>query len=155
MCRANAFTQLDSASREIKALEIKQFILGLGTVLLSLIVALFKREIGSLYQSWAIYNSRPFDQDRKPDTPDKCQLYNSATGEWENILIEKYQYSWRRDKRGVFICHPVTHGDTTQWARERIPFDVWASMRKRTLPVAEVKQPLEINLPANKSINAS
>ena len=119
---------------------IKQVILGAGTLLLPLVVALFKREIGSLYQSWAIYNSRPFDQDRKPDTPDKCQLYNSATGKWEDILIERYQYSWKQDKRGVFIGHPVAQGDTTQWARERIPFDVWASMRKRTVPTMEAIQ---------------
>ncbi|MEO0986283.1 MAG: hypothetical protein AAFY20_12120 [Cyanobacteria bacterium J06639_14] len=116
---------------------MNQLILGAGTLLLSLIVALFKREIGSLYQSWAIYNSRPFDQDRKPDTPDRCQLYNSATGDWEDILIEKYQFSWKRDQRGVFICHTVMNGDTIKLAKERIPFDVWSAMRKRTMPEPE------------------
>ncbi|MGF1521705.1 MAG: hypothetical protein ACFBSF_05225 [Leptolyngbyaceae cyanobacterium] len=120
-------------------MKISQFILGAGTLLLPLVVALFKREIGSLYQSWAIYNSRPFDQDRKPDTPDRCQLYNSSTGEWEDILIEKYKFSWKQDQRGVFICHPVATKDdnTMQWAKERIPFDVWATMRKRTMPEPE------------------
>ena len=120
-------------------MKISQLILGTGTLLFPLIIALFKREIGNLYQSWAIYNSRPFDQDRKPDTPDRCQLYNAATGGWENILIERYQFSWKQDKRGVFICHTVANGDTIELARERISFDVWASMRKRTIPEPEAQ----------------
>lgn len=119
---------------EGNVLEINEIALGAGTLLLPLAVALFKREIASLIRSWAIYNSRPFDQDRKPDTPDRCQLYNEATGIWENILIEKYQFAWRRDQSGVFIRHPIQGDDVAQWSRERIPFDVWATMRKRTMP---------------------
>ncbi|MEL7315667.1 MAG: hypothetical protein AAFN08_12005 [Cyanobacteria bacterium J06559_3] len=127
-------------------MKIGQFLLGAGTLLLPLALALFKREIGSLYQSWAIYNSRPFDQDRKPDTPDRCQLYNSSTGKWEDILIEKYEFSWKQDQRGVFVCHPVAIADgSIQWAKERIPFDVWATMRKRTMPEPESKSLSEPN----------
>ena len=129
-------------------MEIQQLILGAGTLLLPLLIALFKSEIAALYQSWAIYNSRPFDRDRNPDTPDRCQLYNSATGEWEDILIEKYQFSVDRDKRGVFIRHAVNDGETVLWARERIPFDVWATMRKRTVPKTEAQHPFEVKLPS-------
>ncbi|MEM0979920.1 MAG: hypothetical protein AAGH78_06560 [Cyanobacteria bacterium P01_H01_bin.58] len=130
-------------------MELNELLVGIGTFLLPLLLALFKREIASLYQSWAIYHSRPFDQDRNPNTPDRCQLYNPSTGLWENILIEKYEFSLNQDKRGVFICHPVAEDEKT-WARERIPFDVWASMRKRTMPETEEKRPFEVNLPVLK-----
>jgi hypothetical protein len=112
-------------------------LVGISTLLLSIVAAMFKRELTNLYQSWSIYNSRPFDQDRQPDTPDHCQLYNPSTGGWEDILIEKYQFSFKQDERGVFICHQVTDGQTTRLSRERIPFDEWAKMRKRTMPQTE------------------
>lgn len=134
-------------------MEINKWVIGLlGTVLLPILAALFKREIAALYKAWAIYNSRPFDRDRNPNTPDQCQLYNPATGDWEEVLIEKYSFSLNRDKRGVFICHAVTDGagGPTRWARERIPFDVWADMRKRTLPETEAEHPFEVQLPALK-----
>lgn len=113
-------------------MDLTPTLVGIGTLLLSLVAAVFKRELVSLYQSWSIYNSRPFDQDRQPDTPDHCQLYDQ--GKWEDILIEKYQFSLKQDERGVFICHKVTDGGSVRWARERIPFDEWAKMRKRTIP---------------------
>lgn len=132
-------------------MEIGSILVSAGTLVLSILVALFKRELGSLYVSWAVYHSRPFDQDRNPSTPDRCQLYDPSSGGWENILIEKYQFSLSQDKRGVFICHPVTEGDTLHWARERIPFDVWAKMRKRTMPQTEAERPFEVQLPVVKS----
>ncbi|MGA1624310.1 MAG: hypothetical protein ACO4AJ_01535, partial [Prochlorothrix sp.] len=58
-------------------LEINQFLL--GTVLFPLLAALFKNEISNLYKSWTIYNARPFDADRDPNTPDRCQLHSAAT----------------------------------------------------------------------------
>lgn len=131
-------------------MEVGSILVSAGTLLLSLVVALFKREIGSLYTSWAIYNSRPFDQDRDPSTPDRCQLYDASTGAWEDILIEKYQFSLNRDKRGVFICHSVPDKNGV-WARERIPFDIWADMRKRTMPEAEANHPFEVHIPSLNS----
>lgn len=131
-------------------MDINGVLVGASTLLLPIVVALFKREINSLYVAWAIYHSRPFDQDRNPLTPDRCQLYNEATGVWENVLIEKYQFSWKRDQRGVFICHSATDGSTASWARERLPFDVWAAMRKRSMPETEEEHPLEVNLPILK-----
>ncbi|NER80597.1 MAG: hypothetical protein F6K42_13685 [Leptolyngbya sp. SIO1D8] len=136
-------------------MEIKQLILGAGTLLFPLLIALFKQEIASVYQSWAVYNSRPFDKDRNPNTPDRCQLYNSATGSWETILIEKYQFSLDRDRRGVFICHAIGDQEVKQWARERIPFDVWAGMRKRSLPETEAERPFDVKLPAGKSTDSA
>lgn len=127
-------------------MDIGEVLVGAGTLLLPLLIALFKREISNLYLSWAVYHSRPFDQDRDPGTPDRCQLYNSATGTWESILIEKYQFSLNQDKRGVFICHPVATEDAIAWSRERLPFDVWAQMRKRSMPATKSDVPLEFEL---------
>ncbi|NJN20122.1 MAG: hypothetical protein HC812_01565 [Leptolyngbya sp. RL_3_1] len=118
-------------------MDITPAIVGLGTLLFSVVAAVFKGEIASLYRSWGIYNARPFDQDRQPDTPDRCQLHNPSTGGWEDILIEKYQFSLRPDQSGVFICHTVTNDGNTYQARERISFDDWAKMRKRTMPSPE------------------
>ncbi|MDA0266901.1 MAG: hypothetical protein O2890_03120 [Cyanobacteria bacterium] len=118
-------------------MDITPAIVGLGTLLLSVVAAVFKGEIASLYRSWSLYHARPFDQDRKPDTPDRCQLYNPSTGGWEDILIEKYQFSLKPDRSGVFICHTVTTNGKACLAKERISFDDWAKMRKRSMPKAD------------------
>mgnify|MGYP001796495744 CR=1 FL=1 len=118
-------------------MDITPAIVGLGTLLFSIVAAVFKQEIASLYRSWSIYNSRPFDQDRQPGTPDRCQLYNRATGGWEDILIEKYQFSLKPEQSGVFIRYTIKNGGCTRWSQEHISFDDWAKMRKRTRPKTE------------------
>lgn len=110
-------------------LEINQFLL--GTVLFPLLAALFKNEISNLYKSWTIYNARPFDADRDPNTPDRCQLHSAATGNWSNILIERYCFSLNQNEAGVYIRHLLPDGKTSA---ERIPLLAWAGMRKRKMP---------------------
>lgn len=105
----------------------------LNTLILPLLAALFKREISNLYTTWTLYKNRQFDQDGDPNTPEFCQLYNSATGGWADIKIERYLFSFDQNKAGVYILHLLPDGKT---AAERIPFLVWDGMRKRNLPTA-------------------
>ncbi|AFY38084.1 hypothetical protein Lepto7376_1751 [[Leptolyngbya] sp. PCC 7376] len=108
----------------------------IGTVIVPLFVILLKKEIVNLYKSWSVFQTRPFDEDRDPSTPDSCQIYNTATGEWNDIFIARYSFSLDKNNRGVFVFHPVDGklGADKDWAAERIPLLVWADMRKRQMP---------------------
>lgn len=110
----------------------------LGTLLLPLVAVLLKSEIANAYKSWTVFNSRSFDEDRDPDTPDSCQVYNSATGQWNDVLIVRYGFALNKNKRGVFVLHPVDGklGSGKEWAAERISLLAWADMRKRKLPTS-------------------
>jgi len=96
----------------------------IGAVVLPVFVGLFKTEISNLLKAWRLYLTRPFDEDRDPLTPSKCQIRCDATGKWEDAIIEKYQMSLFANKRGVFIKH-------ADGGKERISFLKWSDMRKR------------------------
>lgn len=108
----------------------------LSTIIFPLLVILLKKEITNLYKSWSVFQTRPFDEDRDPSSPDSCQVYNDATGEWNDILIARYSFSFDKNKRGVFVFHPIDGqlGADKEWAAERIPLLIWADMRKRQMP---------------------
>ena len=108
----------------------------IGTIIVPLFVILLKKEIIKLYKSWSVFQTRPFDEDRDPNSPDSCQVYDSATGQWNDILIARYSFSLDKNQRGVFVFHPVDGqlGADKDWAAERIPLLVWADMRKRQRP---------------------
>ncbi|WP_353258518.1 hypothetical protein [Prochlorothrix hollandica] len=110
-------------------LQINAFLL--GSILVPLLAGLFKSEIIGIYQTWALYNVRPFDEDRNPNTPDRCQLHSAATGQWSDITIEKYCFSLNKNKAGVYIRHLLPDNKT---AAEQISFEAWAGMRKRKMP---------------------
>ena len=127
-----------------------------GTVTVPLIAALFKNEIANFYKALTVFSTRPFDEDRDPNTPDSCQLYNAASGEWQDILIERYAFSLNKNKRGVFVYHPIDGklAPKKDWAAERIPLIQWADMRKRTIPqplAAQLEEDLSRNLARNTS----
>lgn len=90
-------------------------------------LAFFKNEIGNLFKAWGVYRLRAFDQDGNPATSDKAQLLNGATGQWGDIVIEKYVFSISARKRGVYIRYP-------DGGREKIMLVNWANMRKRMPP---------------------
>lgn len=96
----------------------------IGAVLLPVIAAVFKKEIGGLWKAWSIYRARPFDEDRDPNTPSTCQVLNGATGKWGDIIIEQYVMSLKKSKRGVYLKYPTGE-------REKISLLDWADMRKR------------------------
>ncbi|MGB2925846.1 MAG: hypothetical protein WBB82_11150 [Limnothrix sp.] len=95
----------------------------LSTLLLPLLIVLLKSEIANLYKSWGVFKTRSFDEDRDPNTPDSCQVYDVASGEWRDILIVRYAFSLNKNKRGVFVLHPADGKLelNQKWAAERIP----------------------------------
>ena len=102
----------------------------LGTAILPLFVILLKKEFINLYKSWSVFQTRPFDEDRDPNSPDSCQVYDNATGQWNDILIARYSFSFDKNKRGVFVFHPIDGelGIGKEWSAERIPLLIWADM---------------------------
>jgi len=98
--------------------------------LIPILGAMFKNEVGNLMNAWYVYRFRRFDN-RDPDRPDECQLFNPATGQFEDILIDAYIFHWKRSKRGVFIRH-ILGNDT--YAAEKITLVDWPKFRKRHMP---------------------
>jgi hypothetical protein len=95
-----------------------------GAVVLPVLAGIFKNELGGLWKAWSVYKARPFDNDRDPDTPSTCELFNASSGLWEPVEIERYRMSLKKGERGVFLRYP----DGT---REKISLVEWAGMRKR------------------------
>lgn len=96
-------------------------------LIIPVFLTFFKNEIGNLLKAWNVYKLRAFDLDGNPGTPDKAQLLNGATGQWGDIMIEKYVFSFSAKTRGVYIRYP-------DGGREKIMLVDWAKMRKRTPP---------------------
>lgn len=96
----------------------------IAAVVLPVVAGIFKTELRNLWKAWSVYRARPFDEDRDPNTPSTCELFNGAAGTWEPIEIEKYQMSLKKGNRGVFVKYP--NGE-----REKVSLVDWADMRKR------------------------
>ncbi|MFK5952478.1 MAG: hypothetical protein QM498_05410 [Desulfobacterium sp.] len=96
-------------------------------VILPVLIGFFKSEIGGFLTSWNIYRLRAFDLDGRPDTEDKVELLNGATGAWSIAIIEKYVFCLSPMRRGVYLRYP-------DGGREKVSFLLWASFRKRTPP---------------------
>ena len=101
-----------------------------AAIVLPAIVAVFKTQITNLFTAWSIYHLRTFDLDGNPDTPDKVQIMHRDTGEWIDVIIEKYLFWSTAKKRGVYLLYP-------DGGRERVSFIVWAGFRKRTPPPSD------------------
>ena len=99
-------------------------------ILLPVIVAIFKAEIGRIFTSWSIYRLRAFDVDGDPNTPDQVQMLNGATGEWFTVTIVKYCMWTGKAGRGVHIKY-------SDGAKRKFSFLNWANEPKRTVPTVQ------------------
>jgi len=96
-------------------------------VLLPVLVAIFKTELGKIFTAWNIYRLRAFDLDGNPGTEDQLQLLNGATGEWSDAIIEQYVFTLSSKTRGVYLRYP-------DGGREKVSLITWAGFRKRIPP---------------------
>ncbi len=112
-----------------------QIWIGIIGVIASFIVGLFKKELGTMWTAWRVYKSRPFDSDRDPNTPDRCEIFgeNAQGGkDFEEVEIIKYCFwTWNRDKRGVYINHLLPDGKK---APRKISLCDWGNLIKRGVP---------------------
>lgn len=126
-------------------------------------VAALKQAFGDyvayLIEAFLYMRRRPWDENRDPDEPDKCQVFNDASGEWQDIYIYDYKFGLNRHKNGVYIAYPVyskeeiigyemekqadgsyevvpikTGGKYLGEATRRVPVREWKAMKKRHLP---------------------
>jgi hypothetical protein len=101
------------------------------TILLPVLIGIFKQEIGEIIFAYQSYSKRSFDADGNPNTPDAVQILNEATGDWERATIKKWVFSLDSTKRGIYLLWPCRNGAV---AAERLSFQKWKAMRKRHLP---------------------
>ena len=92
-----------------------------AVVLLPVLIGIFKSELGKLFTIWNVYRLRAFDADGNPDTSDKVQVLNGATGKWGNAIIEKYVFSLSSRRRGVYLLYP-------DGGREKVGYILWNSL---------------------------
>lgn len=111
-------------------------------VLVPVIVAAFKNEIGGIWEDWRIYKNRLYDKDGQPDSADFCQLCNASTGKKFICIIERYKFwpdlafKWKvlpylKCERGLYIAIVNPGGKTMD--KKFISFKAWRGMDHRQL----------------------
>jgi hypothetical protein len=66
------------------------------------LAAVMSGVVKSYVEDWmAFFAVRQYDFDNNPDTPDKAEQMNPASGEWAEILITKYKPPWGFGYGGV------------------------------------------------------
>ena len=96
-------------------------------IVLPLVIGFFKTEIGNLIIAYNVYRLRAFDADGNPDTEEPVQILNGATGEWGDVVVERYRFWAHKKERGVYLRYP-------DGGREKVSFLAWAGWRKRVPP---------------------
>jgi hypothetical protein len=97
----------------------------LSGIALSIIKEAFRDQIRYWSEAFKIFFVRPFQK----HSVEEFELYNPSYGSWERVRIEKFRLSFSRAKNGVFLEYLDESG--TPFARERLPFSLWADLRKR------------------------
>lgn len=91
----------------------------LATLVIPVVIAAFKAELGKLITTWAAYKRKAFQ------VGDRVQLHNGATGEWAAVVtVKEYVWSLSSERRGVYITYP-------DGGVEKVGILAWQSWRKR------------------------
>lgn len=110
-----------------------------GALISFILVALknvFKNQIKYFFTALAFYLRRPYDRDRDPKSPDRCQIFNPGNGKYETVYI-RHHFSLRRHENGVYVHWPIKRAEDDSeylYSTARVPFDQWADWRKRGPP---------------------
>ena len=89
------------------------------TVVIPVVIGMFKTELGNLLKAYRTYKLRVFE------VGSKAQLFNGAAGCWGGIVsIEDYKFSLSAATRGVYIRHE-------DGGAEKVGILEWATWRKR------------------------
>jgi hypothetical protein len=96
-------------------------------VVLPVVIAYFKTELGKFINAYSIYKLKSFDIDGNKNTEDKLQILNGATGSWGDVVVEDYIFFASSKTRGIYLVYP-------DGGREKVSFNTWSTFRVRTPP---------------------
>ena len=91
----------------------------LATVVVPVVIGMFKNELGKVIRAYRTYKLRVFD------IGSKVQIFNGAAGDWGAIvMVEDYKFSLSSATRGVYIRYE-------DGGAEKVSILEWATWRKR------------------------
>ncbi len=103
------------------------------TLVLPVVVGIFKHEIGRFFSDYTVYKNRRFDSDGDPGTGQHCYVQSGATGEYVKIYVDEYTFGLAPSSRKVITQQKDPEGD--EWKVIVVPYSYtqWASMVRGSL----------------------
>lgn len=96
------------------------------TAIASALLIAFKTQLMNMVIGFVCYFTRSFDKDGDPDTPERGQLLNDATGVFGDITVLQYEFPLKFGA-GLWVLYP-------DGGVEHIKYPGWFNMRKREPP---------------------
>lgn len=104
------------------------------TLILPVIIGIFKHEIATFIGDYSTYRNRSFDQDGDPGTGEDCYLQCDATGDFNKITVAEYRFGLAPSKRKVITHQTAPSGDLDKVIVVPYSYSKWSSMVKGSLP---------------------
>jgi len=103
------------------------------TLVLPVIIGIFKNEIGRFFSDYTVYKNRAFDADGDPGTGQHCYVQSGATGEYVKVYVDEYQFGLAPSKRKIITHQKDPDGDQGKVIIVPYSYTIWASMVKGSL----------------------
>ena len=103
------------------------------TLVLPVVVGIFKNEIGRFFSDYTVYKNRRFDNDGDPGTGEYCYIQSGATGEYVKVYIDEYEFGLVPSKRKVITHQKDPDGDENKVIVVPYLYTQWVSMVKGSL----------------------
>lgn len=104
-----------------------------ATILLPVLMGIFKKEIATFMRDYRIYRNRSFDEDGDPSTGQDCYLFNAATGVYNQITVAEYKFGLVPSKRKVITHQSDPEGDNSKVIVVPYSYTKWLGMVKGSL----------------------
>ena len=99
------------------------------TVILPIVIGIFKKEILDFYRDIKIYRNRLFTDMISPEIGHTCYLLNEATGNFQKILISKYKFGFLSINR-VIITKQINPNNTNEIIIVIYTYSQWFNLIK-------------------------
>ena len=110
------------------------------TILLPVLIGIFKKEIATFINDWRTYKNRSFDEDGDPGTGQDCYILNEATGVYNQITIAEYKFGLVPSKRKIVTLQPDPEGNENKIIIVSYSYSKWSSMVKGSLQKDKIEQ---------------
>lgn len=98
------------------------------TLVVPVVMGIFKSEIGALFRDYSVYRHRMFDEDGDPATGEPCHIL--IKGEWKKIMVAEYQFGLSPAKRRVITYQPDPKGGFNDMIVVPYTYTQWANLIK-------------------------
>jgi len=111
-----------------------------ATILLPVIIGIFKKEIATFINDYRTYRNRSFDEDGDPSTGQDCYILNEATGDYNKITVAEYKFGLGPSKRKIITYQNDPEGDNSKIIAVPYSYSKWSSMVKGSLQKDKASQ---------------